>query len=82
MSRVAAAETFGDEYLDLLAQQLFARVAEYIFGLGVYHNDLALSVGDHDGIGRGFEQASKVGFGWNSVGRSRSIHSLKSRAAL
>ena len=82
MSRVAAAETLGDEHLDLLAQQLFARVAEYIFGLGVHHNDLALAVGDQDGIWGGFEQAAKVAFGLNSVGRSRSIHSLKSRAAL
>ena len=45
MNRVAAAEMLGDEHLDLLAQQLFARVAEYIFGLCVHHNDLALSAG-------------------------------------
>lgn len=34
---------------------------------------------NHNGIGRGFEQASKAGFGWDSVGGSRSVHSLTCR---
>jgi len=79
MGRVAVTEALRHEHFDLLAEQLFACVPEDLFSLGVHDHDLALAVGHHNGIGRGFEQASKAGFGWNSVGGSRSVHSLTSR---
>ena len=74
MCRMVRAEPFGHEQLDRLAHQLVALVMEEVFGLGVDHEDLALTVCDNDCVRSRFEQASKTGSFRGSIRGIGSIH--------
>ena len=62
---VAITKPLGHQYLDALAQQFLACVAEQPFGLGVDEHDLAAALGldDHHRVRSGFEQVAEPGFG-------------------
>ena len=51
-----------DQQLNLLAEQLSARVAKQLFRFLVDQFDFALGIHNDDGVGGGFKQAAKMGF--------------------
>src|SRR5258706_6220769 len=59
MMRVASTKPLGDEFLDLLSEELGPLEAEELLHLGVDQLDDAVTIDDHDGIRGGLEETSE-----------------------
>src|SRR5262249_42688973 len=68
MARVPVPEALPDQELDRLPNELRARVAEQLLGLGIDEEDPPVRIDDHHRIGGSLEEPSKLVLGLRLVG--------------